>query len=173
MTPFLRLIFVSPFSLVDLLLTPSGMDSGWWPSRGKSNLRPTNSPYGWSNEEAVVTAIEIEGDRLVINVEGADKLWALRSRLEIPLAHVKATRIDLAFVSHERYQGLKIAGARVPGVITAGSFRQEGDTVFWDVHHPEKAIIIELADERYARLVVEVENPSATVGLITRALGRS
>ena len=63
------------------------------------------------------------------------------------------------------------AGARVPGVITAGSFRQEGDTVFWDVHDPEKAIIIELADERYARLVVEVEDPSATVALITRALG--
>jgi hypothetical protein len=120
-----------------------------------------------------MTAIEIEGDRLVVSVEGADKLWALRSRLEIPLAHVKGARIDPAFVSHERYQGLKIAGARVPGVITAGSFRQEGDTVFWEVHDSEKAIIIELADERYARLVVEVENPSATVGLITRALGRS
>jgi hypothetical protein len=120
-----------------------------------------------------VTAIEIEGGRLVVNVEGADKLWALRSRLEIPLAHVRGARIDPAFVSHERYKGLKIAGARLPGVITAGSFRQEGDTVFWDVHDPQKAIIIELADERYARLVVEVEDASATVAAITRALGPS
>ena len=120
-----------------------------------------------------MTAIDIEGDRLVVTVEGADKFWALRSRLEIPLAHVRGARIDQAFVSHERYRGLKIAGARVPGVITAGSFRQEGDTVFWDVHHPEKAIIIELADERYARLVMEVEDPSATVALITGALGTS
>ena len=39
------------------------------------------------------------------------------------------------------------------------------------MYDPEKAIIIELADERYARLVVEVEDPSATVALITRALG--
>ena len=120
-----------------------------------------------------MTAIEIEGDTLVVTVEGADKLWALRSRLEIPLVHVKGARIDEAFVSHERYQGLKMAGARVPGVMTAGSFLQEDDTVFWDVHDPEKAVIIELADEHYARLVVEVEDRSATVALITPALGPS
>ena len=71
-----------------------------------------------------MTAIEIEGDKLLISLEGADKFWALKSRLEIPLAHVRGARMDEAFVSHERYQGLKIAGSRLPGVITAGSFRQ-------------------------------------------------
>jgi len=29
----------------------------------------------------------------------------------------------------------------VPGVITAGTFYQDGKRVFWDVHHPEKAIV--------------------------------
>jgi hypothetical protein len=119
-------------------------------------------------KEVSVTKVSVEGDVLVVTVEGADKFWALRSRLEIPLTHVRSARVDPAFVSDERYAGLKIGGARVPGVITAGSFYQEGDTVFWDVHHPEKAIVIELDHEHYARLVVEVEDPESTVSLITR-----
>lgn len=113
-----------------------------------------------------MTTITTEGDTLVVTMEGADKLWALKSRLEIPLEHVKGARIDPAFVRHERFQGLKIAGSRVPGILTAGTFRQEGDTVFWDVHNPDKAIVIELAHEHYGRLVVEVENPEAAVAAI-------
>ena len=45
-------------------------------------------------------------------------------------------------------------------MITAGTFYQEAERVFWDVHHPEKAIAIRLHDERYQRLVVEVEEAS-------------
>jgi hypothetical protein len=47
----------------------------------------------------------------------------------------------------------------VPEVITAGTFFQDGDRVFWDVHDPEKTVVIRLEDERYARLVIEVEDP--------------
>jgi hypothetical protein len=32
--------------------------------------------------------ISIHGDRVRFTVEGWDKLWALKSHLEIPLAHV-------------------------------------------------------------------------------------
>ena len=43
--------------------------------------------------------------------------------------------------------------------------------MFWDVHDPEKTVVIRLKDERYARLVVEVEDPTATVAAIQEALG--
>jgi hypothetical protein len=59
----------------------------------------------------------------------------------------------------------------MPGVITAGTFYQEGERVFWDVHDPEKTVVIRLKDERYARLVIEVEDPPATVAAIQEALG--
>jgi hypothetical protein len=39
---------------------------------------------------------------------------------------------------------------------------QDGKRVFWDVHHPEKTIVIDLHDERYNELVVEVGAPSQT-----------
>jgi DNA-binding transcriptional regulator LsrR (DeoR family) len=67
-----------------------------------------------------------------------------------------------------------LPGTEVPGVITAGTFYEHGERVFWDVHHPERAIALSLRDERYAKLVVEVEDPEATIAAIEAALlGRS
>jgi hypothetical protein len=58
----------------------------------------------------------------------------------------------------------------VPGVITAGTFHQEGERIFWDVHDPEKTVVIRLKNERYSRLVIEVEDPLATVAAIRERL---
>ena len=63
-------------------------------------------------------------------------------------------------------------GSHVPGVLTAGTFHVDGERVFWDVHDPAKAVVIELDDERYARLVVQVDDPRATVDLVERAVHR-
>jgi hypothetical protein len=48
-------------------------------------------------------------------------------------------------------------------VIIAGTYYQKGQRVFWDVKRPQKAIVIDLADQRYNQLIVEVENPAQTV----------
>jgi len=42
----------------------------------------------------------------------------------------------------------------------------------WDVHDPEQTIIIELHDERYSELIVEVENPQMAVQQISAFLPR-
>jgi hypothetical protein len=39
----------------------------------------------------------------------------------------------------------------------------------WDVHPPEKTIAIDLYDEAYNELVVEVDNPESTFGLYQNA----
>src|SRR5215204_7715352 len=120
---------------------------------------------------ATMAEVELAEDTLVIHVLGMDRLWALRSRLEIPLSHVSGAEAA-AEVARRWWQGLRSGGTHVPGVITAGTFHQEGERVFWDVHDPEKAIVIRLRDERYERLVIEVEDPSATVAAIREALGQ-
>ena len=38
--------------------------------------------------------VTIEGDRAVFQVEGLDRMWAFRSRLEIPLAHIVDVQHD-------------------------------------------------------------------------------
>jgi hypothetical protein len=63
----------------------------------------------------------------------------------------------------------KIALA-LPGVITAGTFYQDGERFFWDVHHPENTIVIDLLNEQFSQLVVEVADPRGAVLLIQNAL---
>jgi hypothetical protein len=48
--------------------------------------------------------------------------------------------------------------------------RQEGEWAFWDVRDPERAVIIHLADERFARLVIEVDEPEASAAAIRQAI---
>jgi hypothetical protein len=60
-----------------------------------------------------------------------------------------------------------------PGVLTAGTFYQHGKRIFWDVHNPENTIVIELRDERYDELIVEVADPQLTVELVRAALPAS
>ena len=81
---------------------------------------------------------------------------------KLPLADPEA--------AHGWYHGIRMPGTNVPGVIAAGKFYQDGKRVFWDVHHPEKSIVINLHDERYSELVVEVDDPEAAVRLIQNAL---
>jgi hypothetical protein len=102
-------------------------------------------------------------------IEGLDKLWSLRSRLEIPLDHIRGARLD-PDVARGWWHGIRAAGTNVPGVVTAGTFYQHGKRVFWDVHDPERTVIVELADERYDELIVEVADPVSTVGTLQESL---
>ena len=108
-------------------------------------------------------------DRLALEVKGWHKLWALKSQLEIPLEHIKGVHAD-PHPAMGWFQGLKIAGADIPHIFRAGLFIQEGNKVFWDVRHPVKTIVFDLEDEFYAKLIVEVEDPEASVQMILETL---
>ena len=113
--------------------------------------------------------IEITPQALIVHITGADRLWTLKSHLEIPLEHVVSAS-QAADDAHTWLKGIRIEGSHVPGVLSAGIFHRHGDLVFWDVHHSEKAVAIKLKDDRFARLVIEVDDPAATVAAITKAI---
>ncbi len=113
--------------------------------------------------------IKREGQNLVLEVQGWDKLWALKSRLEVPCSKIRGVRADPT-VAHGWWKGLRAPGTHVPGVITAGTFYHHGKCIFWDVKDPEKTIVIELADDRYDQLIIEVEDPPAEVQRIREAI---
>jgi hypothetical protein len=115
--------------------------------------------------------VRIDNDTVVVDMEGMDKLWALRSSLTIPLANVRGATADPGMVGEPK--GIRTGGTNLPGVIRAGSFRVDGERVFWDVRDAAKAVVVELSDEHYARLVIEVDDPRATVDLIERAVHRA
>jgi hypothetical protein len=123
-------------------------------------------------ERAIVVNVSVIGDRIRFEMEGWDKLWALRSQLEIPLEHVKSVRIDPE-AARGWWHGLKLAGTNIPGILAAGTFYQSEGAVFFDVKNPERSIVFDLDHEFYKRLVIEVENTDETVELVKAAIAHS
>jgi len=113
--------------------------------------------------------ISVQSGSLVFEVEGWDKLWALRSRLEIPLSHVKGARVDND-AAKGWWHGVKVGGADIPGLITAGTFFRKGRLVFYDTHKPENTIVVDLDHENYDALILQVRDPAGAVKLITEAI---
>ena len=114
-----------------------------------------------------MTEVEIANGHLHVVVEGFDKVLALKSTLDVPLAHVRGASQDPDAL-RERH-GLRLVGTSLPGVVAAGTFF-DGQWWFLDVHHPEVAVKIELDHEHYAALIVEVSDPIATVAAINAAI---
>jgi hypothetical protein len=79
------------------------------------------------------------------------------------------------FESRCRTGACVVGGTSLPGVLTAGTFYQAGEGwMSYDVHDPERTVVLELEHETYRRLVVEVEDPAAVVATLEAAIaGRS
>jgi hypothetical protein len=115
-----------------------------------------------------MVTVHQEEDTVIFTVEGWHKLWAFRSELRIPCAHIKSARHD---PEAARARGLRAPGTHVPGLLKAGTFYLDGlfdhKPSFFDVQHQQNTVVVELADEHYARLIIEVENPAAVVARLT------
>ena len=109
--------------------------------------------------------IEKSGSNFVFEIQGLHKLWAFKSQLTIPAEH-----IIKAYPNENKWTGvfgLRMPGTMVPGLITAGTFLVTDGTIFCDIVHPSKAIVVELEHEHYDRLVIEVEDPAAAIELLS------
>jgi PH (Pleckstrin Homology) domain-containing protein len=113
---------------------------------------------------------EIIGGTLHLHVEGLDKVWAFKSQLSIPLEHITAIRVDSEILKGW-FHGLRVPGVSIPHFLIAGTYYQDGKRVFWDVHHPQEAVVISLNHEKYNELVIEVEDPGAFVKEVQEKMG--
>lgn len=68
------------------------------------------------------------------------------------------------------FHGVRAPGTNLPGVVVAGTFYWHGECAFSDVHHADSAVAINLRDEKYQRLIVEVDDPAATIAAINAAM---
>jgi hypothetical protein len=118
-----------------------------------------------------MAGIELTPQTLIVHIRGVDQFFALKSQLEVPLEHVASVDVSPP-EARGIWHGLRVGGTNVPGVVTAGRFIDHGEWAFWDVHDPDKAIAIRLRDERYAKLVIGVEDPVATADAIRAAIPR-
>jgi hypothetical protein len=115
----------------------------------------------------VMARVTVHNGSIEIEIEGLRRALALRRRLTVPLAHIRQVTGNP--------DGIKVppigwsVGTWAPGLIVAGTFRSPGRREFWDVRRPANAIIIDLVDDRYTRLVLEVDDPPSTIAAIDYA----
>lgn len=121
------------------------------------------------NTTVMNAQVQIEGERLVVAMHGFDVVWAFRRRLIVPLAHVTGARVDPHVASQGPWLGAGQTDALLDYAVAAGPMLVHGRHEFWDVHRLERVISIDLVDEPFERLVLEVADPEAVVSAISAA----
>ncbi len=104
----------------------------------------------------------------IFEVQGMHKQWAFKSELSIPKEHVKNAYQDKEIL--KGWKGWRGPGTSVPFLLSAGTFHKNDNKIFWDVAHIENCIIVDLQDEEYQQLIIEVENPNEAIILLTNKL---
>lgn len=108
--------------------------------------------------------ISKQGDNFVFEIQGMHKLWAFKSQITIPAAHVVRVHQDMETISG--FKGWRFPGTSLPFFLTAGTFYKKSKPDFWDVANKKNCIIVELKDEQYRELIIEVENPEAALEML-------
>lgn len=104
---------------------------------------------------------------LTVEPQGMDKLWSFTNKLQIPLTHVRGATLDPGVADEPK--GLRGPGLGLPGK-WSGTYTRDGERTFWNVSDAASTVVIELIDEKYARLILTVNQPRVTVDRINAAV---
>jgi hypothetical protein len=103
-------------------------------------------------------------NEFIFEIKGIHKFWALRNKIVVPKQN-----IENASKKEEEsnfWIGWRLPGTRIPGLITAGTFVKNGERHFWDVCKSKNAIVVNLKNSSFKKLIIEVENPSESIELL-------
>ena len=119
--------------------------------------------------------IELTDRSLIVHMRGIYRFLALRRRVECELAHVRAVSPGIPpALTYLPFRATRKAGSRLPGRLIIGSFGYaRGEPSFFAIRSGERAVTVELEQERYAALVLEVEDPAGLARRIGAAAERA
>ena len=100
--------------------------------------------------------IKIIGEMVRIELRGLHRLWALKRSLTIRKSGIRSVMLTSKDL---RPAPLRCPGTYLPGIIAAGTFYGKGRKEFWDTVFKNQSIEILLNDEKYTRIVVDVNDP--------------
>ncbi len=119
----------------------------------------------------MAVAIDVGAGALAVRFTGWDVVWAFRRGVRVPLHHVSGAHVG-ARAEELRTLSLRLGGTYVPRVIAAGLYRSKGGgRQLWSVRRSVEVLVVDLRDERWDRLVLEVPDPAAAAATIEAARG--
>jgi hypothetical protein len=107
--------------------------------------------------------INIYNGNLNIQLKGAEKIWALKGKMSVPLSAITCVRIGKPVVYNFAF---RLPGTFVPCVIKAGTYwsRSQG-WEFWYVTRKYfgKALILGVNYNKFSKIVLGIDNVEAIV----------
>lgn len=107
--------------------------------------------------------IKTIGNKVIFEVKGIHKLWAFRNKITVNRKNIVKVYHDPKAVTF--WKGIRAPGTEIPWVISAGTYYQNGKN-FWDVTNKKNTIIVELQNENFKKLYIDVENPIQAIQLL-------
>jgi hypothetical protein len=113
--------------------------------------------------------LHLEARQLTIDLEWYEQLWAvtLDRQLHIPL---DAIDIVTTIEPQSNWSEIRAPGTFLPGVIKAGTYYTKRGKEFWYVTADRDYLTLELIDEQYRRIVINLPDNLAWVQRIDRAV---
>jgi hypothetical protein len=127
--------------------------------------RATKPPKVWGS-------MHVEGEAIVVRLEGWRVVWATKRTLRVPIEVVVAIDHD-PFV-HERVSTrLRRRSRRVRSapLFRVGAYHGLEGWSFWACGMARNAVVVETSGSRYRYVVVEVEDPASVVSTLREAAG--
>ena len=100
--------------------------------------------------------IKVEGNTVVFQLHGIDKILAIKSQLRIPIGHIVEVSTERA--DWDMYNQLRIGGTAIPGVVKDGRYVSKEGWFFFEMHNPDRCVTVTLKDERYKKIIFEVKD---------------
>jgi hypothetical protein len=108
-----------------------------------------------------MASILVHDDVVTVALTVAEKIEAVHGDVSVPRSSVVSAHVVPDGM--ELIHGLKMPGTGLTGVIMVGTWR-DGETVTFAVCHGRRsAVVVELADQVFDRLVVTVDDPEEVV----------
>src|SRR6516164_5629027 len=99
--------------------------------------------------------LAISEDAVRIEITGWDRLWSLKGSLTVPKTCITSVR---KYDRSVKPPWFRCPGMAIPWILIAGTYYGRGRKEFWSTHFRRGALVFDLKDSEYTRIVVDVDN---------------
>lgn len=111
-----------------------------------------------------MATVRREGDEVVVRLNDLEKAGAFRGDVRVPASAVRSVRVTER--PFRELRGMRAPGTGLPGVIALGTWRSRGGKDFAAVYRGGPAVVVELEDTGFRRLIVSAHDAADVAALL-------
>ena len=103
----------------------------------------------------------VDGDDSPVSLSAVETREAVHGDVSVPRSSL--VRVRVVPDGMDEVHGVRAPGTSLPHVVMVGTWRHPGGVTFAACHGRRPAVVLELTDAAFDRIVVTVDNPQETV----------